>query len=889
MTRPPRDWRLAVRQHAQAKHLDLNPDVVEELAAHLEETYSRAVENGRTAAEAGAAALDTLAATDLSALGQRRRAAPARQSRLFARARNATGLFDGLGFDLRYATRLLKRSPAFSCSLIAILALSIGAASAIFSILDAVLLRPLPYPDPDRLAVLSRVDKNGRKGALSAADWVDYGSRVTAFDGVAAYSNWTHNLSGDGEPLRLRSVIASGNFFAVLGAGAAIGRVFTDADDRPDAQAVVVLSDGFWSRRFGRDSGVLGRVLLLNARPATVIGVMPRTFEYPARDVDLWMPLAIAPAVKADRASEWLQTIARIRPATSLTAALEEAQALSGALANAYPETNEAERATLVPLIDQVVGGVRQALVVVAGAVLFVFLITCFNVASLLLARASVRQDEMAVRFAIGANQWRLVRQLLAESAVVAGCAAALAVAVAWVLLRGFAVLAAERVPRLADLGLHSGSIAAAAAACGIVIACCGVAATQSIRASRSSTLTRAGARLTRARGIRPALLAAQMAFSFVIVTAALLLAASYVRLQRVPVGFDATDVLSMKLTLPRQKYPDNAAHVRVVEAITTELRAVPGVSAAGAIHDLPLAGNQMSFAIAFEGRDASAGPPVRATVRLADSGFFDVLRVPIVEGRAFMADDDASREPVAVMNRAAAEQFFAGGAIGQRVRLGGDPEWRRIVGLVRDIRHAGLQADEGPVVYLPYAQKPFEFINWVGVLVRGPSVASLVRSIKARMAAIDPAQPVYDVMLVDDYIARAQAPYRMNSWIVGSLAMLSLALAMAGVFALTTYSASVRRQEFGIRLALGASRAGVSRLLLGEVLRLVVVGAAIGALGAFAASRSLTALLFEMTATDPRVYGSVAAIFIVTAVVAALPSALRVARLDPAASIRAE
>ena len=368
-----------------------------------------------------------------------------------------------------------------------------------------------------------------------------------------------------------------------------------------------------------------------------------------------------------------------------------------------------------------------------------------------------------------------------------------------------------------------------------------------------------------------------------------MLLAASYVRLQQVPAGFDASDVLSLRVNLPRQKYPDNAAHVRFAETVTSEIASLPGVAAAGVIHDLPLAGNQMSFAIRVDGRDALAGPPPRVTVRVASPGYFEVLRVPLVEGRGIAIDDVADREPVAVVNQTAANRYFSGRAIGERVDVGDTKRWARIVGVVADGRHAGFAQEEGPVVYLPYAQKPFAFINWMGILVRGPSPATLVRSVKARIAAIDPAQPIYDVMLVDDYIARAYAPYRLNSWVVGGLAAISLLLAVAGVFALTSYSAASRRQEFGIRLALGATSGDVLRLVLRQVLLLVVAGAGVGVAGALVTARSLTALLFEMTPTDPRVYVAVGGIFVVAAVLAALPAAWRSAHVDPASTIRAE
>jgi predicted permease len=737
--------------------------------------------------------------------------------------------------------------------------------------------------------LLTRVDREGRPGHLSSADWLDYATRVRAFEGVTAYSNWTHNLSGDGEPLRLRTVITTGNFFSVLGTEAVIGRVYSEVDDRADSPPVVVLSDGFWSRRFGRDRSAIGRILTLNGRAMEVVGVMPRTFDYPAAHVDLWMPIGMSAELKADRASEWLQSVARLRTGVSLDAAQSQAEALSAALATTYAKTNSHERARLAPLLDHVVGDVRPSLLIVSGAVVLVFLITCLNAASLLLARASVRHAEMAVRLAVGANTWRLVRQVLVESAVLTALATAGGLAIGWLLLRGFALLAAERVPRVADATLDGVSLAAAAAASGAIVASCGVAVALALRHQPASTLARGGFRLARRQGLGPLLLTTQIALSFVLVTAALLLAGSYLRLQQVPAGFDTSDVLSLRLTLPRQKYPDNAAHVRFVDAVVRELSSVPGVSSVGIVNDLPLAGNQMSFALVTDTSGLPSAAPPRVTVRLASPGYFATLRIPVVSGRAVTDDDRAERERVVVVNRAAAEQYWSGAAVERRVQIGGAAEWRRVVGVVGDIRHAGFREPEGPVVYIPYAQKPFDFVNWIGILVRAPSISRLTSSVKTRIAALDETQPVYDVMLLDDYVKRAQAPFRLNSWIVGVLAALSLLLAVAGVFALTAYNTAARRQEFGIRLALGATGGAVLRLVLANALRFVIVGIVVGAAAAYVAAEGLTTLLFGMMPHDPRIFAAVGSLLLLAATAAALPAALRAAHLDPATTIRAD
>jgi putative ABC transport system permease protein len=870
-------WLAAVRRHARNHGVELPLVVQEELAAHLEDTYLHAIRLGATEDSAQQQALQTLAAADLTAFKTSRRADPQRQSR-----------FHGIEFDVRYALRLLYRSPLFAVSVATVLAISIGATCAAFSVVDAVLLRPLPYSDPGRLAMLTRVDKNGTTGAMAAADWSDYATRVASVSGVAAYSNWTHNLSG-GEPLRLRSIITTGNFFGVLGSTAHIGRTFDENDDRPNAPPVVVLSDGLWQRRFGGDRGAVGRTVTLNGRVATIIGVMPRAFAYPSRDVDLWMPIAMSPELRSDRASEWLQTIARLSPDTSIDGASADLRALAAALAETYPQTNANESAVLVPLLDHVVGRVRPAVLVVSAAVLFVFLVTCLTVANLLLARASTRQQEMAIRMAMGADRWRLARQVLAESAVLTTLAGLAGLALSWVIVRTLSTMAASRIPRLEEVSIEWTTMLVVTAAGAVVLACCGLIATKTFARGTEDPLLRSGARVIRPTRLRPVLVTIQIAVSFVLVTAALLLGASYAQIERVTAGFNTDDVLSLRITLPRQQYADGAAHARFADAVVEAVSATPGVTAAGVVNDLPFAGNQMSFAVAREGIAAEPGPPPRATVRFASPGYFTTLQVPVITGRVLTSEDRADRERVVVVNESAARQYWSGDAIGKRVRIGESQDWRRIVGVVADSRHAGLQRDEGPVVYAPYAQKPFDFINWMGVLVRAPAATTVVRAVKAQLQRVDPIQPVYDVMLLDDYLARERAPYRLNSWLVGALAALSLALAVAGVFALVAYDAAARQREFGVRLALGATGASVLRLILLNTLRLVATGALLGAIAAMFAVQSLTAILYDITPTDPRVFAAVAIGMLSAALLAALGPALRAAHTDPVSTLRTD
>jgi putative ABC transport system permease protein len=818
----------------------------------------------------------------------RRRAIAAGDSRLIERtAARAGSLWADLGFDLRYAVRGMRRQPAFSLAVVAILAIGIGATTAAYGVIDTVLLRALPYPAPAQLVVLKHVTPKEESRAFAAADWLDYAARHPSALALAAYASWPMNLTGGGDPERLRSVIVSGNFFDVIGMPPALGRVSTPADDTPSAPRVVVLSHGFWRRRFGADASAVGASIVLNGRPATVVGVMPAAFAMPSRDVDVWMPMGLAADVLADRASEWLSVVGRLRPGAGIPRMQADLAATASALAAAFPRTNADERVLVRPLLDDLVGGVRLPLWLGGLAALFVLLAGSANAANLMLARATLRRDEIAIRAALGAEPMRLARQLLVESGMLAGVGGLFGLAVAAIFLRPFVVLADGRVPRIDQLQLNAAALLVALAASILTaLAFGGAAAWLLVRGSSAGAARVDQQRVTGRTRLGGFLLAGQVAFATVLMAGALLVVRAYATVIRIDPGFDVADTLTMQLTLPRNRYPDIAAYIRFAERASVELSRLRGVVSVGAVSDLPFVGNALSFPARAEGAPLAGAP--RVTVRLADAGFFRTLRVPLRDGRVFDANDRTSSPAVAILNRSAAEQLAQASPIGTRIQIGAEAP-RTVVGVAGDIRHAGFHELEGPVVYVPLAQSSLAFVNWMGLVVRGPAVAA--SDVKAAIARVDPAQPVTAVQSMQDYVDRETAPFRFSSLIVGSLAGAAYVLAIAGIYGLTSFVVGRRARELGVRLALGASKARIVRLVFMQIAAALAAGTAVGLAGGFAAGGMLKAALAGPAPGngDPFAVVAGALMVAVTAAFGALAPALRAARLDPSAALRAE
>jgi predicted permease len=883
------DWRRQIRAHATSHGQRLSDAAVDEFASHVRECYETARESGASRDEAMAAASRLVTEADFTDVAGTSHG-HAGASRLETRRPPVLGRLPAeMAFDLRYAVRMLYRQAGTTAVLVGILAVGIGATTAAYSVIDGVLLKALPYPAPDELVVLRHGTPPDDSRAFAPADWLDYAARRASLRGLAAYASWPMNLTGGGDPERLHSIIVSGGFFGVAGVGAALGRTTTVSDDRPSAPAAVVLSDGFWRRRFGGDPSVINRSILLNDRAATIVGVMPAGFGLPDEAVDLWMPMGLSPEVLADRRGEWVSLVGRLQPGVPVAEAEADLQTVAHRLAADYPRPGRDARITVGSLIDEVMGGARRALSLGGLAALFVLVAGIANAANLMLARATVRRDEMAIRAAIGADPFRLSRQVLVETGVVAVIAGVLGLAISWGFLRVFIAFAGARVPRAAGISLNAGALGVAMSAAGLAACVVGGAAVWLfLRSGLRLALSGGPQRLVRPNRAQGALLAVQVAFALVLLTAAAVVLQSYMRTMHVDPGFDTSDTMTLQLTLPRNRYGDNRAQIQFVADALGALGALPGVTSVGVVSDLPFVANATHFPILEDGEPADAARML--TVRLADPGFFTTLRIPLVRGRYFAEADSAEHPAVAILNRSAAQRYGAAKAIGRRLVVSnGEP--RTIVGVVGDIRHAGLHREEGPVIYVPYAQKSLAFLNWMGFVVRTAGAPPTASALRAAIAGVDPAQPVEAVRSMEEYLAREGAPYRFGSLVVGSLAGAALLLALAGVFGLTTFAVRARSRELSLRIALGATGPTIVRTVLGQLSIVMAAGVLAGAAGSAGAVRLLSETLGGSEAAGAVLPPALAAwtLVLLSAGLAALGPAIRATRLDPTVTLQGE
>lgn len=877
------DWAALVRRHSTAAGYALSAAVIEELAAHLSEVYAEARDRGASEIAALAEAQEALARASYGDVAACQRAAPRHDSTLDAATASGGSWWRGIGADVRDAGRRLRQQPALSFAVAAILALGVGAATAAYAVIDAIVLRPLPYPASRQLVTVSQISPKGEGRSFATADWRDYQSRHGDVIDLAAFASWPMNITGGAGPERLRSVIVSGTFFRVAGRAAALGRVIDEADDDPAAARVAVLGNGFWRRRFGGAASVIGAEITVNGRPATIVGVMPPDFALPARDVDLWMPMALPASVLADRASEWVSLLGRVRSGAD-TRTLEAALGVTAqALEAAHPRTNAGERPHVRGLSDDLVRDVRRPLVLGAIAALLVLLTSCGNATHLVLLRAARRRDELAIRASLGAAPWRLRRQLLVESAVLTAIGGGLGVVAAATFLRGFAVLGAGRVPRLEDLPLAPAPLALAALGSVLVALVVAVASHGRIVRSATGVLTPAASRVV-AGDEGHWLLAAQVAFALTLLSATAMVVAGYVSTTRVDPGFATADTLTMQLTLPQNRYPDSSAHAAFATRLSAELATLPGVTAVGIVSDLPFVANALHFRVRTEGMPPDSDQQV--TVRPADAGFFRTLGIPVLEGRSFAGSDDAGAPLVAVLNRSAAERLQPSMRVGQSLQIGEEPP-RTVVGIVGDIRHGGLHADEGPVVYVPYAQKTFGFLNWMGVVLRAPGAERLAPEVRRAVQRIDPDQPLQAVQTMADYVSRERAPFELSALVVGALGGAAVVLALAGTYGMTAFIVGRRTREIGVRIALGASHASIVSLVLRRAGLPVALGVVIGLAGSAAAAALLRSVVASAGAPPATPIAAVCAgILVLGAATAALRPALRAARIDPRATL---
>ena len=800
---------------------------------------------------------------------------------------------DTLWQDVKYGFRMLLKNRGVTLIAILTLALGIGANTAIFSVVEAVLLRNLQFRDPQRLVMVWEHNfSRGRKtNVVGPANFIRWRERNQSFEKLSAFIEWQTNITGAGEPERVPTGIVTSDFFETLGAGAAIGRTFQPEEGVPGKNNVVLLSDGYWKRRFGGDRNVLGTTITLNGRQVNIIGVMPASFKG-LMTVDVWTPYAVGEGWRTARGRS-MSTVARLRPGVTVAQAQAEMSGIARQIETELPDFTGGWGATVVPLREQLVGDLRTAILVLAGAVGFVLLIACANIANLLLARVAARKREIAIRGALGGGPIRLVRQLLTESvmlALVGGIAGAL-VAV-WA-LEGLVAIAPPVFGRFTEIRLNTQVFSFAfvlALFSGVLF---GIApALSTSRADLQESLKEGGRTggLQSRNGLRKALVICEVALSLMLLVGAGLLLRSFSNLIGTDPGFQKENIVSMQLTLSGQQYRDEARVRQFFEQALERIAAVPGVSSAGAISWLPLGSPGSATAFQVIGRPApKAGEEPVTDVRMVTPGLFRTMGIPLLAGRTFTADDSPQAPKRIVINQTLARQYWPGeDPIGKRVSMSwGDDIEAEIIGVVGDVHLVGLEQDVRPAMYWSNAQLSNSFMTVMVRSERDP--LSLVGALKAQVAAIDPLQAVSSIRTMDDVAAESVRQPRFTTLLLGLFAGLALLLAAVGIYGVIAYSVTQRTHEIGIRMALGAERGAVLRMILQQGMLLVWIGLAIGLAGAFALTRYMETLLFHVKPTDPGTFAAVAALLVGIALAACWFPARRATRVDPIVALRYE
>jgi putative ABC transport system permease protein len=881
------------RRYLRFLRPDVDADVDEELGFHLEMRAQEYQARGVPAEEARRLARARFG--DVAGVARWLR----HHDRRRAGARQRRETVDEIRRDARYALRTLGRRRGFTAVVVLTLALGIGLTSALFSVVDAVLLRPLPYHEADRLVVLWQHDRNAgnARDGVAPGNFIDWREQATGFTAMAAAEPYALDYLGQDGPETFKAWRVSEDFFGALGTPPLFGRTLRADDFTRGRDRLIVLGHAFWRRRFSGDASIVGRAVTLDGEPYVVVGVMPRAFGFPSQK-DLWIPRVASRDGTDDRQNrrgKYLTVVGRLEPGVTIAQAQAALSAVARRLAAEYPRTNQAVDATVVPLREQVVGAARPALLVLLSAVALVLAVACANVANLFLAQALRRQREFAVRAALGAAGTHLARQVLAEAALLAAAGGAVGVAVAGATLGAIRALAPANLPRLDEIALDTRALAFTAGVAALTaLAFASVPAWRVAHADPQQTLRGGdrGATAGAGRGrSRRALVVAEVALACVLVVGAGLLVRSFAALTSVERGYHTDHVLAISAFIfdVAQTDEKRAAFVRDVG---DRLARLPGVRAVGVASALPLAERigPEAATIGVEGRPPAPGaePSVRAAIVTA--GYFDALRIPLRRGRLFAATDDGGSVPVAVINERLAREFFPGeDPVGKRlvVRFAGPPVTREIVGVVGDVRHAGLDDEPEPGLYVAHAQAPSGRV--IFVLRTKGDPAAMTRAASEQIRAVAPALPLYGVYTLDGLLDASLKPRRFNLLLLGAFSLAALALAAVGVFGVMSSATAERTREIGVRLALGARPGEVLRLVLREGAALAALGLAAGAALSLVAGRFLRALLFGVQPLDPVAFAAGAILILTAALVATLVPAYRAARVDPVIALRGE
>jgi predicted permease len=806
--------------------------------------------------------------------------------------------------DVRYAARMLLKNPGFTVVAVVALALGVGANTAIFSVVNAVLLRPLAYNDPAQLVFINHnYQKIDLKASVSAPGYTHYRDNAKSFSDLAAFTGWGVNLTGDGEPERLQGQAVTANLFPLLGAEAAYGRTFAADENQPGRNRVVVLSDGLWKRRFGAQEGLVGKDITLNGEPYTVVGIMPPGFQFGreiGQVIDLWSPIAFTPEQLNPNGwtNEYLQAMGRLRDGVTIEQAQAELNAMADSIRAQYmPGQDATNWGLLVTSVEEtIVGKIRPALLVLLGAVGFVLLIACANVANLMLARAASRQKEIAVRTALGANRRRIIRQLLTESVLLALVGGGLGLLLALWGVDLLVKLNENKIPRSHEIGLDLSVLLftlGVSVLTGIIF---GLApAFQSSKVELQDTLKEGGrsGKIAMRRSVRNALVVAEVSLAVVLLVGAGLLIRSFVELQRVSPGFRPDGVLAMQLTLPANKYAEPPSRDQFVRRMLDEVRALPGVKSAGVTTVLPMSGNQQSGSFTIEGRQVAANESSPHGDRWrASPDYFKAMNIPLVRGRYFTESDTADAPGVAIIDETMAKKYWPNeDPVGKRISFEGGQQnrrWREIVGIVGHVRSVALEGDSRVQYYVPYAQST-QSVVFLAVRAEEGDPTALAGAVRNVIRGIDADLPVYKVTTMERLVADSLAQRRFSVFLFGIFATLALVLAVVGLYGVMSYTVLQRTHEIGLRMALGAQARDILRMVIKQGLSLVAIGLVIGLLGAFALTRLMASLLYGVSAADPLTYAGIALLLAGVAFIASYIPAHHATRVDPMIALRYE
>ena len=805
--------------------------------------------------------------------------------------------------DLRYGARMLLRQPGFTLVAVLTLALGIGATTAIFSVVNGVLLKPLPYAEPGRLVRVFERSRTQPKFPMSPGNFLDYRARSGVFDGLALYVRDDLELSARGRPERLSAMSISSGFLGVLGFRPALGRDFRREEELPGRDRVVVLSDRLWQRSFGADPQVIGQSVTLSGNPYTIIGVMPPGVQHVGGDyrslphgesVDLWRPLTLEPG-KAVRFAHYLNAVGRLKAGVTREAAEAELNVIAARLGEEFPNSNKGWEIRVSTLHEEIVGGARRALLLLLGAVGCVLLISCVNVASLSLARAAARERETGVRAALGAGRWRLMRLTLAESLLLALGGGAGGWLLALWAVDLLVTIGPSQLPRLHAVGVDARMLLFTLGVTVLTALIFGLApAWQNSKANLNEVLKESGRGASgsrRQRRLRGALVVAEVALAVVLLVGAGLLLRSFLRLQQADPGFRPEGVLTMSLALPQARYPKGPERVTFYERLIARVAGLPGVRAAGATSDLPWTGYDENLSFNIEGRTfpPNEGPGVR--YHHATPDYFRAVGVPLLAGRFFGVADQRDSPPVILINGSAARRYWPDGdAVGSRITFSNQPkdgDWMTVVGVVGDVKDYPHAAEAEPALYWPHAQQPQR--GMILAVRSDADAGGLGEAVRREVAALDPELAVAEVRALEEIAVAAVAGQRFTLLLTGLFAGAALLLAAVGIYGVMAYAVTQRTHEIGVRMAVGAQTRNVLGLVIGQGMRMALAGLGLGLIAAFGMTRVMVALLYEVSATDPTTFAGIALLLMIVALVASYVPARRAANVDPVVALRNE